>query len=95
MLTCLHFIIFKKYINTHQESEDRFRISDKLPRGFDSVFQKIFDTFLNIPSCKTMPDLEKDWILEFLSLFHTELALNFSKSENYLKDLNKNYNNQI
>ena len=80
MLTCLHFIIFKKYINTHQESEDRFRISDKLPRGFDSVFQKFFDTILNIPSCKTMPDLEKDWIPVFLSLFRTELALNFSKS---------------
>ena len=95
MLTCLHCIIFKKYINTRQESEDRFRINDKLPRGFDDVFQKFFDTFLNIPSCKTMPDLEKQWIPEFVNLFRTEFALNFSKSEKYLNELNKNYKNRI
>ena len=52
MLTCLHCIIFKKYINTRQESEDRFRINDKLPRGFDDVFQmheKMFSDIRYIP----------------------------------------------
>jgi checkpoint serine/threonine-protein kinase len=95
ILTSLHCIIFKKYMNTYQDqSQERFRLSDKLPRSYDSLYQKFFDTFLNIPSCTTMPNLEEEWIPGFVSLFRNELALNFSKSEKYLNHLNKFFNNR-
>jgi hypothetical protein len=48
----------------------------------------MFETFLNIPDCQNIPDVQIDWIPQFVSLFKTELGASFSKSSKYLKDLN-------
>ena len=69
-----------------------FKSNSSFPRSYDKVFEKFFNTFLNIESCQTMPDLENEWIPQFVQLFRSELAANFSKSEKYLKDLNNFYN---
>ena len=69
-----------------------FKSNSAFPRSYDKVFENFFNTFLNIESCQTMPDLENEWIPQFVQLFRSELAANFSKSEKYLKDLNNFYN---
>ena len=77
-------------MNTYEEA-GRFKMSSSFPRSYDKVFNRFFDVFMNVPSCKEMPDLENEWIPQFVSLFKTEIT-NFPKSQKYLKDLNAFFN---
>ena len=63
VMSSIHCIIFKKYMNTYKCKEDsgRNRITNTMPRTFDKLFADFFDTFLNIPSCQELPSLEKEW----------------------------------
>lgn len=90
MLSSIHCIIFKKYLKPLEEN-NRFRTTSSFPRNYDRIFSTFFDTYLNIPSCKSMPDLETEWIPKFVGLFRNEMV-NFTKSEKYLNDLNNSLN---
>jgi hypothetical protein len=73
------------------EENGRFRITTSLPRNYTTLYKHLFDTFLNIPSSKALPNLEKEFINEFFPVLKSELAESFSKSETYLTQLNENY----
>jgi len=90
ILSIIHCLILRKYMNTYEEA-GRFKMSSSFPRSYDKVFNRFFDVFMNVPSCKEMPDLENEWIPQFVSLFKTEIT-NFPKSQKYLKDLNAFFN---
>jgi hypothetical protein len=89
MMSCIYSIIFKKYMNTF-EQDGQFKLTEKLPRSYDRLYTRFFDTFLNIPSCNQLPDLELEWIPSFVDLFRKEIA-NYPKSSKYLKELSKYY----
>ena len=89
MLSCIYTLIFKKYMSTY-ELDGEFRLTEKMPRSYDPVFTKFFETFLNIPSCGHLPDLEVEWLPVFVDLFRKEIV-NYSKSSKYLKDLYEYY----
>ena len=91
ILSSIHCIIFKKYMNTYSEN-GKNKISCSIPRNFDKLFSSLFDTYLNIPSCNEIPDLQTEFINKFVNLFKYELGTSFSKSKNYLADLNKDFN---
>ena len=64
------------------------------PRAYDKIFNTLFDTYLNLPSSKDMPNLENEFIRNLVPLFKQELAdplRGFIKSKQYLQDLNGNY----
>jgi checkpoint serine/threonine-protein kinase len=90
IISSIHCIIFKKYMSTYTEN-NRNKITQSIPRQFDKLYTKLFDTFLNIPSCHELPNLEEDFIRHFVILFKTELGASFSKSKKYLADLNEKY----
>ncbi len=90
ILSSIHCIIFKKYMKTYNEN-GRNKTTNVMPRSFDKIFSNLFDTFLNIPSCDEMPDLQKDWISQFVVLFKTELGASFSKHKKYLQELNESF----
>jgi checkpoint serine/threonine-protein kinase len=90
ILSCIHCIIFKKYMNVFNENE-RNKIAASFPRKYDKIFSKLFDTYLNIPDCQHIPDLESDWIQSYVALFKNELGNSFCKSSGYLKELSKSY----
>jgi hypothetical protein len=73
------------------EENGRFRITTSLPRNYSTLYKHLFDSFLNLPSSKALPNLEKEFINEFLPVFKSELAASFRKSETYLTQLNANY----
>ena len=87
MLSCVHGIVFKKYLKV-LTIKDRNACIDKFPRNFDKIFAKMFDEFLNIPDCQSIPNIEKDWIPYFVNLFKSELGNSFMKFRTYLKELN-------
>ena len=91
ILSSIHCIIFKKYMNTYSEN-GKNKISSSIPRNFDKLFSSLFETYLNIPSCNEIPDLQTEFINKFVNLFKYELGTSFSKSKNYLADLNKDFN---
>lgn len=31
---------------------NKFKITKKMPRNYDEIFNELFDTYLNIPSCQ-------------------------------------------
>ena len=79
-------------MNLFTEKETgRFKMTTSFPRSFDKLFNRLFDTYLNIPSCQTIPNLEKEFINEFVKLFKGELAASFGKYKQYLLDLNNDY----
>lgn len=90
ILTCLHCVIFKSFMNVYNEN-GRCRMSKSVPRSYDKLFTQMFDSFLNIPSCHELPDLQTEWINQFVVLFRNELAESFNKSKEYLKKLNQHY----
>ena len=71
--------------------KDRFKLTNSFPRNYDPLFKRLFDTYLNLASSRTMPNLEDEYINEFVPVFKNELAASFSKSKQYLADLNKNF----
>jgi hypothetical protein len=71
----------------------RNKITGSMPRSYDKLFAQLFDTFLNIPSCQEMPNLESEWIRAFVVLFKNELGSSFSKSKKYLQELNAAFSN--
>ncbi len=73
------------------EENGRFRVTNAMPRNYCPLYKQLFDTFLNLPSSKALPNLEKEFIYEFLPIFKSELAASFRKSEAYLTQLNANY----
>ncbi len=87
ILSCIHCVIFKKYLNVHYAKE-RNSMTSSFPRNYDKVYARMFDAFLNIPDCQSIPDVEKDWIPEFVNLFKMELGTSFYKYAKYLKELN-------
>jgi checkpoint serine/threonine-protein kinase len=88
MLSSIYCVIFRKYMQTYLEG-GRFKINSSMPRSYDDIFTQLFDTFLNLPSCEQVPQLQTEWIDKFLVLFKKELAASFLKSRDYLKDLNE------
>lgn len=90
ILSSIHCIIFKKYIKFFTE-KDRNRMSLSLPRSYDKIYSNLFDSFLNIPSCKEIPNLEIDWIPEFVRLFKKDLGSSFMKSSKYLSAMNAHF----
>jgi checkpoint serine/threonine-protein kinase len=88
----IYSLIFKNYMKTSMYN-GRNKFFGSIPRQFDSLFGKLFDSFLNIPSCRELPRLEDEFIAPFLALFETELAHggSFGKSKKYLDDLNREY----
>jgi hypothetical protein len=90
MLSSIHCIIFKKYMQTYSSADGLNKISQSMPRNYDKLFDNLFETFLNIPSTKRsdMPNMRQDWIEKFVGLFKKELASSFFKSSKYLKELN-------
>ena len=73
------------------EENGQFRITTSLPRNYSPLYKPLFETFLNLPSSKALPNLEKEFINKFLAAFKSELAVSFRKSETYLTQLNANY----
>ena len=65
-------------------------MSSKFPRKYDALFALLFDTYLNIPSSKTILNLE-NFIFKFEKLFKDELAASFGKYEKYLTNLHNDY----
>jgi len=90
VLSSIHCIIFKQYMETFTEC-DKYKMTKKMPRNYDKIFADLFETYLNIPNCQELPNLEKDWIAKFVPLFKNELGNSFCKSADYLKALNKHY----
>ena len=88
VLSSIHCIIHRKYMTTYNVG-GRFRTNGSMPRTYDSAFAEFFDTYLNIPSCKEIPSLQRDWISRFVVLFKNELGSSFIKSKKYLHDLNE------
>lgn len=78
-------------MNTYQEN-GRNKISSSIPRSYDRVFAKMFDTFLNIPSSDHLPDLKNEFIGSLVVLFKNEIAQSFSKHKPYLQALNDHFN---
>lgn len=87
ILSCIHCLVFKKYLNVMQ-SKGHNIITTSFPRHYDKVYAKMFDTFLNIPDCQNIPDVQSDWIPQFVGLFKSELGASFCKFTKYLKELN-------
>ena len=69
----------------------RYKISNSFPRNYDPLYKRLFDTYLNLASSKTMPNLETEYINAFVPIFKSELASSFIKSKQYLNDLNKDF----
>jgi checkpoint serine/threonine-protein kinase len=90
VLFSVHCMMYRKYMTILQEN-NRNKISEKHPRNFDKLYARFFDTYLNVPSAADLPDLRKEFICEFVTLFKVELATNFDKSKQYLIDLNTKY----
>lgn len=88
MLSCIHCIIFKKYLKV-VNVKDRNAINTSFPRNYDKIFTRMFDTLLNIPDCQSIPDVHKDWIPHFVNLFKMELGTSFAKFSKYLRELNQ------
>ncbi|CAF0717314.1 unnamed protein product [Brachionus calyciflorus] len=90
ILCSIHCVIFKKYMKTYKE-KDRNRIVGSFPRGYDKLFETLFDTYLNVPSCNEFPDIDKNFIENFKRLFLAELGQNFMKSKQYITDLKEHF----
>ena len=92
ILYSIHCIIFKKYMNIFPEKETgKFKMTSSFPRSYDKLFQRLFDAYLNVSSSKTAPNLEEDFIREFVILFKNELSTSFGKYKQYLIELNSEY----
>ncbi len=77
-------------MNTFVEN-GRFRSTQAIPRMYDKLYTKMFDTFLNIPSSHELPDLDNEFIKGFVMLFKPELGNTFNKSKKYLEEMNKHF----
>ena len=88
ILSCIHCIIFKKFINVHP-SKEKNSITSSIPRNYDKLFSNIFREFLNIPDSNSIPDIRNDWIPTLVNLFKMELGTSFAKYSKYLKELNQ------
>lgn len=74
-------------MNVYTEN-DKYKITSSFPRTYDRLFNELFDTYLNIPSCREIPNLRNDWIDKLIVIFKKELGASFCKYLKYLKDLN-------
>lgn len=90
ILCSIHCVVFKKYMKTYKEKE-RNRFVGSFPRGYDKLFEKLFDTYLNVPSCNEFPDIDSNFIEHFKKLFLSELAQSFGKSKQYLAALKEHF----
>lgn len=81
----------KTYKEKCKDGIERNRFNGSFPRGYDKLFDNLFDTYLNVPSCTQFPDLEANFISKFRPLFLTEMAMSFSKSKQYLVALNEHF----
>jgi checkpoint serine/threonine-protein kinase len=90
ILSSIYCVIFKKYMSTANVAT-RNRITTAFPRQYDKIFARMFDSFLNIPSSRELPDLDGDFIANLKVLFEQELNVSFRKSAKYLAELNENY----
>lgn len=51
-------VIFGKYIEVEKKSSN-WQIKTRFPRYFQKdIWDKFFNTLLNVPDCKTMPNLQ-------------------------------------
>lgn len=81
-------------MRTFKELE-RNKIANSIPRCYDKVFARLFDTYLNLTSCKEIPDLQAEFIKNLENLFRSELSITaFEKSKKYLNALNDYFKNQ-
>ena len=65
----------------------RYKIFNSFPRNYDPLYKRFFDTYLNLTSSKTMPNLGDEFINQFVKIFESELATSFTKSKKYLSDI--------
>ena len=87
ILSCIHCIIFKKYMKVITEKGKNL-IWSTFPRNYDKAYNRLFESYLNIPNCQNIPNLN-EWTQTFVELFKHELGSSFAKSSSYLKELNK------
>jgi hypothetical protein len=73
----------------------KYKIKNSFPRNYDPLFEQLFETYLNITSLKTMPNLEAHYINKFVPVFEKEVSSSFKKSEQYLANLNKNFKSTV
>ncbi|KAL3226284.1 hypothetical protein MRX96_025190 [Rhipicephalus microplus] len=58
LLGCLHVLLFGHYMEVEKSSDDTWRIRNKFKRYWQQdLWNRLFSTLLNIPSCSEMPDL--------------------------------------
>ena len=75
-------------METHNVRNEN-KIYKKFPRNLP-VFDLLFKTFLNIPSCEVMPNLD-EFINKIKELLEYELKTSFYKDKQYLIDLQRKY----
>ncbi len=92
IVSSIYCIIFRKYMTTYT-ANGRNRIPSSVPRQYDELYDRLFDSFLNIASCQELPRLKEDFIKYFSILFKAELDFcgSFRTSAGYLASLSEKY----
>ncbi len=74
-----------------EKETGKLKMTSYFPRSYDKLFHRLFDAYLNVPSKKTLPNLDNDFIQEFEILFKNVLSTSFGKYRQYLIELNSEY----
>jgi checkpoint serine/threonine-protein kinase len=89
ILNCIRCLLLKKYLNFYDERGICKSSSSITARTYPNL-SKMFENYLNIPSCNEIPDLKK-----FIKAFEDELKelnnSNMIKTNEHIKCLKKNY----
>lgn len=68
LLGCLHVLLFGDYMEVEKRSDNTWGIRNKFKRYWQQdLWNRLFSTLLNIPSCSELPDLTP-FVLEIQSL---------------------------
>ena len=59
----------------------QYKLTNTFPRNFDSLYNRLFDTYLNWDYSKTRPNLDEDYISKFAFIFENKIASSFNISK--------------
>ncbi|KAL1472399.1 hypothetical protein MTO96_023032 [Rhipicephalus appendiculatus] len=72
LLGCLHVLLFGHYMEVEKRADDTWGIRNKFKRYWQQdLWNRLFSTLLNIPSCSELPDLTP-FVLEIQSLLRNK-----------------------
>ncbi|KAJ7352958.1 hypothetical protein OS493_032897 [Desmophyllum pertusum] len=68
LLGTIHCLLFLDYMKVYKDERGRWKITKSFRRHWDHIWERLFDSLLNTPSCTEQPSLG-NFRVEFESLY--------------------------